>query len=92
MKTKFVLAKKELKELLLTWQGWLAWFIANIFTSLHWAVPLIIGFIFKDEKFYTIAGTLYAIGLSPLVPLWLFNVFIAIFIKNKIFTKLKITR
>lgn len=86
MKQKLLVAKKELKELLTTWQGWLAWFIANIITSLHWVIPLVIGFIFKDNKLYALAGTLYAIGLSPLVPLWLFNIFIAIFIKNKIFT------
>lgn len=82
MKPWMIRAKREVKEILLTWEGWLAWFIANVITSLHWAIPAIIGFITKDTYWYTTAAALWALGISPFVPLIIINVFIAIGIKN----------
>jgi hypothetical protein len=75
-------AKKEVKEILLTKEGWIAWFIANVITSLHWMSLTVIGFITKDPKWYAYAASAWAIGLSPLVPLIILNVAIAIPLKN----------
>jgi hypothetical protein len=77
-------AKKEFKELFLTWEGWIAWFIANVITSLHWMIPTVIGFMTKDNYWYTTAAALWTLGVSPLVPLWLFNVIIGVWVKNKL--------
>jgi hypothetical protein len=83
MKSNFLTkAKKEVKEILLTKEGWIAWFIANVITSLHWMVLTVIGFITKDPKWYAYAASAWAIGLSPLVPLIIINVAIAIPLKN----------
>ena len=75
-------AKKEAKELLLTKEGWIAWFIANVITSLHWMILTVIGFITKDPVWYAYAASAWALGLSPFIPLIIFNVAIAIPIKN----------
>jgi hypothetical protein len=83
MKNNFLTkAKKEVKEILLTKEGWIAWFIANVITSLHWMILTVIGFITKDPKWYAYAASAWAIGLSPLVPLIIINVAIAIPLKN----------
>jgi hypothetical protein len=74
--------KIELKEILTTPEGWFSWFIANVITSLHWVIPTIIGFITKDTYWFTTAASLWAIGLSPFVPLFVFNIAIAIWFKN----------
>lgn len=82
MKQLLVKAKHEVKEILLTKEGWIAWFIANVITSLHWIILTVIGFITKDAKWYTYAASAWALGLSPFVPLIIFNVAIAIPLKN----------
>jgi hypothetical protein len=75
-------AKKEIKEILLTKQGWIAWFFANVITSLHWMVLALIGFITKDATWFTYAASAWAIGLSPLIPLIIPNIVLAIWFKN----------
>ena len=75
-------AKKEIKEILLTKQGWIAWFFANVITSLHWMVLTIIGFITKDATWFTYAASAWAVGLSPFVPLIIPNIVLAIWFKN----------
>ncbi len=87
MKLLLIKAKQELKEIFLTWQGWVSWFIANVFTSLHWVVLIVIGFMTRDPAWYGYAAGAWAIGMSPFVPLWLFNIIIATFIKNLLFNK-----
>lgn len=83
MKNNFLTkAKKEVKEILLTKEGWIAWFFANVITSLHWMILTVIGFVTKDPKWYAYAASAWAIGLSPFVPLIIFNIAIAIPIKN----------
>jgi hypothetical protein len=77
----------QIKELLTTWQGWIAWGIANVITSIHWAVPALFAVILQDSKLYALSGTLWAIGMTPFIPLWLFNIFIAIYIKNLLMKK-----
>ena len=74
--------KKELKEMFLTPQGWIRWIIANIITSLPWAIPLIYGFIFNNEQAYVIAGSIWAFLMLPLTPAWAVNVAIAVPIKS----------
>lgn len=74
--------KKELKEMFLTPQGWIGWIIANIITSLPWAIPLIYGFIFNNEQAYVIAGSIWAFLMLPLTPAWAVNVAIAVPIKS----------
>lgn len=63
-------------------QGWLSWFIANVITSLPWAIPLIYGFIFEDAKAYVIAGSIWGFVMLPITPFWMFNVIIAVWFKN----------
>ena len=82
MKQLFLKAKKELKEMFLTPQGWIGWIIANIITSLPWAIPLIYGFIFKDNNGYVIAGSIWTFLMLPLTPAWAVNVMIAVPIKS----------
>lgn len=82
MKQLLIKAKREVKEILLTKEGWLAWFVANVITSIHWVIPTVIGFITKDTSWYTTAAALWALGLSPFVPLIIINVAIAIPLKN----------
>jgi hypothetical protein len=82
MQTLIIKLKIQLKELLLTKEGWTGWIIANVITSLHWAIPVVIGFMTKESVWYIYAATTWAIGMSPFIPLWLFNIFIAVWLKN----------
>lgn len=82
MKPWMIRAKREVKEILLTKEGWISWFVANVITSLHWIVLTVIGFITKDAIWYTYAASAWAIGMSPFVPLIILNVAIAIPLKN----------
>jgi len=75
-----------MKELFLTKEGWLSWFIANVITSLPWALPLIFGFILKNDALYTIAASVWAFMMLPLTPFWILNVIIAVFF-TKLLTK-----
>jgi hypothetical protein len=79
--------KKEIKELLTTWQGWAAWIIANIITSLHWAIPALLAVVFQDSKLYVLSGTLWALGISPFIPLFVINIFLSVWIKNLLLKK-----
>lgn len=76
--------KEQLKMLITTREGWFSWFIANVITSLPWILPLVYGFVFKDQNAYVLATAIWAFLLSPLAPLWIVNVVIAVFIRNKI--------
>jgi hypothetical protein len=82
--------KKELKEMFLTPQGWIGWIIANIITSLPWAIPLIYGFIFKDNNGYVIAGSIWTFLMLPLTPAWAVNVAIAVPIKTLLLNKKRV--
>jgi hypothetical protein len=79
--------KQQMKEMLLTKEGWIAWIIANIITSLPWFLPLAYGFVFKDQNGYYVAGAVYAFILAPFTPFWILNVIIAVWIKNMLFKK-----
>jgi hypothetical protein len=72
----------QLKLLLTTKKGWLSWFIANIITSLHWAIPFFIGWIFDNQNLMIFAGSLWALGLSPFIPLFVINIALAFWINN----------
>ena len=78
--------KKTLKELFLTKEGWIAWTIANIITSLPWVAPLILGFILKNDALYAIAASIWAFIMLPATPFWILNVIIAVWF-TKLFTK-----
>jgi hypothetical protein len=80
-------ALTQIKELLTTWQGWVGWIIANVITSLHWAIPALLGVVFQDLTLYALSGTLWAIGMSPFVPLFIVNIFIGVYIKNLLMKK-----
>ena len=84
--TKLQKLKQSMKELFLTKEGWLSWFIANVITSLPWALPLIFGFILKNDALYTIAASVWAFMMLPLTPFWILNVIIAVFF-TKLLTK-----
>lgn len=82
--SRFGVLKQQLKMLIATPKGWLSWFIANVITSLPWAIPLIYGFIFKDNNGYVIAGSIWAFMMLPLTPFWILNLAIALFLRNKV--------
>jgi hypothetical protein len=75
-------AKKEVKEILLTKEGWIAWFIANVITSIHWIILTLIGFMTQDPIWFGYAASAWALGLSPFIPLTIPNIIISIWIKN----------
>jgi hypothetical protein len=79
MKTTILKAKQLLQGLFLTKEGWLSWALANIITSLPWLLPLIYGFLFKDNNGYIIAASVWAFLMLPVTPVWILNVFIAYF-------------
>lgn len=69
-----------MKQLFLTKEGWIAWIVANIITSLPWFLPLAYGFIFQDERGYYAAAGVYAFILAPFTPFWMLNVIIAVWV------------
>jgi hypothetical protein len=75
-------AKKEVKEILLTKEGWISWIFANIITSLPWFLPLAYGFVFQDERGYIAAAAVYAFILAPFTPFWILNIIIAIWFRK----------
>jgi hypothetical protein len=77
--------KESLKELITTPQGWFSWFIANVISSLPWILPLIYGFLFKDNNGYLIAGSIWTFMMLPLTPFWILNLAIAVWLKNIFF-------
>jgi hypothetical protein len=89
MKKTIAKAKILLKDLFLTWQGWLSWIIANIITSLPWVLPLVYGFVLKDNNGYIIAGSVWTFIMLPVTPFWILNVLIATFFVEKVFKKKK---
>lgn len=80
MKTLILKAKDLLKGLFLTKEGWIGWLIANVITSLPWIIPLVYGFLFKDNNGYVIAGSIWAFMMLPITPFWILNVFIATYV------------
>jgi hypothetical protein len=77
----------KLKQILLSKEGVIGWIIANIITSLHWVVLVVIGFITQNPMWYGYASVAWAVGMSPLLPLWLFNILITIWIYNLLTNK-----
>lgn len=77
--------KLLLKELFLTKQGWVSWVVANVITSLPWLIPLILGFIFNNQKLYVIAGSIWTFVMLPITPFWVLNLMIAIWLRKKVF-------
>lgn len=76
--SKVILLK--FKTLLTTPNGWLAFLLANVFWSSFWAVPLIYGFIFKDNNYIALAGAIYLFFVQPLIPMWLLTPLTTFFI------------
>jgi len=76
--------KQQLKMLIATPKGWLCWLIANVITSLPWILPLIYGFVFKDNNGYVIAASIWTFMMLPVTPFWILNLAIAVFLRNKV--------
>jgi hypothetical protein len=75
---------KQIKIILTTKEGWIAWALANLLWSTFWLIPLVIGFIFNDPYFYALAGAIYLFFLQPLIPMWLIVSITVLFIYNQI--------
>jgi CHASE2 domain-containing sensor protein len=54
-------------------------------------ILVVVGFITQDNIWYGYAAAAWGIGLSPFIPLWLFNVFITIWIYNLLTNKKSVT-
>jgi hypothetical protein len=78
--------KATMKQLFLTKEGWIAWIVANVITSLPWFLPLAYGFVFSDNMGYMAAAAVYAFILAPFTPFWILNVIIAVWVV-KLLTK-----
>lgn len=78
--------KSLMKQLFLTKEGWIAWFLANVITSLPWFIPLAIGFLFDKNNLYIVAGSIWTFMMLPITPFWILNVIIAVFL-TKLFRK-----
>jgi uncharacterized membrane protein len=78
--------KLMLKELFLTKQGWLSWLVANVVTSLTWVIPALLGFLLQNNRLYIIAGSIWTFMMLPVTPFWVVNLFIAVWLRKKIFT------
>ena len=74
----------QLKSLFLSPKGWLSWIIANIITTAFWIIPLVIGFILQDQRLYALSASIWALMLSPIIPVWVVNVLIATFFYKKV--------
>lgn len=73
---------KKIKTLLLTKEGWIAWFLANLVVSAFWYVPFGIGLLFGIDW-------LYQLGITVFVAMWMpppiesvFVAFLTIFFYN----------
>jgi hypothetical protein len=77
--------KEQLKMLIATPKGWLSWLIANLITALPWIIPLIYGFVFKEESMYILSASIFAFSILPFTPMWLVILVIAVFLRNKVF-------
>jgi len=76
--------KQDLKEMFLTKQGWIAWIIANVITSLPWFLPLAYGFLFNDVRGYHTFIAIYTFIMLPFTPFWILNVLIAVALKKTV--------
>lgn len=79
--------KQQLKEIFLTKEGWAGWIVANIITSLPWAIPLALGFLLQNKNLYIAAGAVWAFIVNPVTPFWILNLFIAVGVKNMLLKK-----
>lgn len=82
-------AKNLLRRLFLTKEGILSWLIVNAFWSSFWGIPMIIGFITKENYWYVVSGSVFLFFWQPLVPMWLITPLSALFVL-KLFTKKQI--
>jgi hypothetical protein len=72
--------KEQLKLIFTTPIGIVSWLLANLFWSSFWLIPLIIGYILKNEEFYILSGSIYFFFWQPLVPMWLITPVTTLFI------------
>jgi hypothetical protein len=79
---RFSALLKKIKTLLLTKEGWIAWFLANVVVSAFWYVPFGIGLLFGIDW-------LYQLGITVFVTMWMpppiesvFVAFLTIFFYN----------
>lgn len=77
--------KIMLKELFLTKQGWVSWLVANVITSLPWAIPAFFGFLLQNNRLYVVAGSIWTFMMLPITPFWILNVIIAVWLRKKVF-------
>lgn len=86
--TRFVDKSKEtIKHLFLTKEGWISWIIANVITSLPWAIAFAFGFIFDNPKWYVVGSSIWTFMMLPITPFWILNLIIAVFFVEKVFRK-----
>lgn len=78
--------KKTLKLLFLTKEGWIGWIVANVITSSPWVLSFVIGYIFNNQVWYVIGGSIWTFMMLPITPFWILNVIIAVWVV-KLLTK-----
>jgi len=62
----------KVKHLLTSWQGWLAFILANVFWSLPWVLQLLIGWLTNNSTWYASASATAAFMALPFpLPMWL---------------------
>jgi hypothetical protein len=78
---------QQIKKIFITKEGWFALLLSNLFWSAFWLIPLVIGFVFKNESYYILAGSIYFFFWQPLIPMWFITPLTAYFIWKKLFKK-----
>jgi hypothetical protein len=65
LKAWFLKLVRELKQIILTKEGWLAWFLANVIVNIPVIAYLIAYFVTVDPKYLATAGVIYALMWAP---------------------------
>jgi hypothetical protein len=69
----------KIKQLLTSWQGWLAFILANIIWSLPWIVQLLIGWLTNNPTWLASASATAAFMALPFpFPMWLITTLTAL--------------
>jgi hypothetical protein len=80
-------ATKEVKTIITTKEGWIAWFVANIVFSATWYVPMAIGIVFNSPEILAFGTTMFIVQWSPPPIETVFVLFLTIFFHKVLFPK-----
>ena len=80
-------ASREMKRIVSTKEGWIAWFIANMVFSATWYVPVAIGYIFDLPEVLSLGVSIFLIQWAPPPIETVFVFFLTVFFYKWLFAK-----